>query len=112
MKEVKFYEKHGGDFLWGPAQEGMLVERVETAKENYMSIEDKEMKPVLIKEMEKLEKGRLKEEISAMEILKRANNKRFGNLQISLKNSNLLGKNGYTTTIADLLKVLNNYKPE
>ena len=32
MKEIKVYEKHGGDFLWGPAQVDMLVERVETAK--------------------------------------------------------------------------------
>ena len=41
-----------------------------------------------------------------------ADKERFGNLQIGLKNLYLLGKDNYPTTIADLLKVLNNYKPE
>jgi hypothetical protein len=32
MKELKVYEKHGGDFLWGSAQEKALDERVADAK--------------------------------------------------------------------------------
>ncbi len=34
-KELKIYEKHGGDFLWGKPQEKVLTEFVQTAKTNY-----------------------------------------------------------------------------
>ena len=64
------------------------------------------------KESEKVEKRKLKECIIVIVVLKRANKRRFGNLQISLKNKYLLGINKYPTTIRDLLKVLNHYKLE
>ena len=50
--------------------------------------------------------------ILAMAIMKRADKKRFGNLQIKLKNDYLLGNNGYPTEVVNVLKLLNNYKPE
>ena len=46
-----------------------------------------------------------------MSIMKRADKRRFGNLQIELKNSFLLGKNEYPTSVPEVLKILNNYKP-
>ena len=63
-------------------------------------------------ELKKIETEKLKEEIVAMSLIKRADKKRFGNLQIQLKNSFLLGSNEYPTTVTDVLKILNNYKPE
>ena len=47
-----------------------------------------------------------------MAVLKRADKSRYGNLQISLKNSYLLGKNNYPDTIPDVLRVLNNHNTE
>ena len=64
------------------------------------------------KESKEVEKRKLKERIMAMAVLKRADKRGFGNLQIGLKNKYLLGINEYSTTIGDLLKVLNHYKPE
>ena len=64
------------------------------------------------KESEEIEKRKLKKRIIAMVVLKRANKKRFRNLQISLKNKYLLGIDEYATSIGDLLKVLNHYKPK
>ena len=64
------------------------------------------------KELEEVEKRKLKKRIIAMVVLKRANKKRFGNLQIGLKNKYLLGIDNYPTLIGDLPKVLNHYKLE
>ena len=47
-----------------------------------------------------------------MAILKRTDKKRFGNLVIQLKNSFLLKKDEFPTKVSELLKVMNNYKPE
>ena len=47
-----------------------------------------------------------------MLMLKRADKKRYGNLLIGLKNSYLLGKDDYPTTVGGVIKVLNNYKSE
>jgi len=35
VTELKVYEKHGGDFLWGNAQDAELVDRVTSAKIRY-----------------------------------------------------------------------------
>ena len=64
------------------------------------------------KESEEVEKRKLKEHIMVIWVLKRADKRRFGNLQIGLKNKYLLGIDKYPTTIGDLLKILNHYKPE
>jgi len=63
-----------------------------------------------VKEHTAIKKKALKEEIVAMAVLKRADRKRYRNLQTGLNNSYLLGKNDYPTNIPDILKVLNNYK--
>ena len=65
-----------------------------------------------VKAKNSTEKKALKEEIVAMAVLKQADKRRYGNLQISLKNSYLMGKNNYTDTIPDVLVVLNNYSTE
>jgi len=115
---LKVYEKHGGDFLWGNAQDTELVDRVTSAKVRYTVVNDNadgtlaEMPADQVKEHTAIAKKALKEEIIAMAVLKRADRKRYGNLQTSLKNSYLLGKNDYPTNIPDVLKVLNNYKCE
>ena len=54
----------------------------------------------------------MEEEIEAFAIFKRADKKRFGNLQIKLKNNYLLGRNEYPTTIQELTKLLKNYEQE
>ena len=47
-----------------------------------------------------------------MAVLNRPDKRRYGNLQISLINSYLLGENNYPDTIPDVLRVLNYYKTE
>ena len=111
-KEIKVYEKHGGHFLWGPAQEDQLAERIAIEKEKYKRINAKEMDAATENETEAVEKRKLKERIVTMAVLKRTDKKRFGNLQIGLKNKYLLGQDEYPKTTGDLLKVLNHYKPE
>jgi len=49
----------------------------------------------------------IKEEITVMTILKRTDKKSYGNLM----NAYLIGRNELLTTISDLLKLLNSYKP-
>ena len=61
------------------------------------------------KESEEIEKRKLKKRIMVIAVLKRADKKRFGNLQIGLKNKYLLGIDEYPISIGDLLKVLNHY---
>jgi hypothetical protein len=118
IKELKVYEKHGGDFLWGNAQDSELVNRVTSAKARYGVANTNAdgtpaaMPEAQVKEHTAIAKKALKEEIVAMAVLKRADRKRYGNLQTGLKNSYLLGKNDYPTNIPDVLKVLNNYKCE
>ena len=118
VKELKVYEKHGGDFLWGNAQDSELVNRVASAKARYGVANTNAdgtpaaMPEAQVKEHTTIAKKALKEEIVAMAVLKRADRKRYGNLQTGLKNSYLLGKNDYPTNIPDVLKVLNNYKCE
>jgi hypothetical protein len=40
VKELKVYEKHGGDFLWGTTQDTELVDRVTSAKVRYSVVND------------------------------------------------------------------------
>ena len=65
-----------------------------------------------IKGLKTITKRALREDIISMAVLKCANKKQYGNIQISLKNTYLLGSNDYPNTIPDVLKVMNNYKPE
>ena len=101
-KEIKVYEKHGGNFLWGPSQEEQLAERIAVEKEKYKRLNSKEMDAAEEKETEAVETRKLKERIIAMTVLKRADKKRFGNLQISLKNKYLLGRDEYPNNIGEI----------
>jgi hypothetical protein len=118
VKELKVHEKHGGNFLWGNTQETELNVRVADAKLGYRIANratdgtPSVMPEDQIKDQTAIAKKALKEVIVAMAVLKRADKKRHGNLQISLKNSYLLGKNDNPTNIPDMLKVLNNCKSE
>ena len=111
-KELKVYEKYGGDFVCGKTQireyalrSRMAIDKYTTNNGGPPNLEDaNELKSMVTKA--------LKEEILAMAMLKRADKKRFGNLQISLKHSYLLGTNHYPKTVAGVLKILNNYKSE
>ncbi len=51
----------------------------------------------------------IQEELMSLVILKRADKKRYANLQESLANSFLIGRDEYPTTIGAVLKLLNNY---
>ena len=112
QKELKIYEKHGGDFLWGTAQKEALVELIDEQKKQFKKENSRDMTDSEVDEARKLAKGVLKDEIVSMAVLKRADKKRYGNLQIGLKNSFLLGKNEYPTTPSNVLNLLNNYVPE
>ena len=112
QKELKIYEKHGGDFLWGIAQKEALEEEITKQKEDFKKENSRDMDADEEAEAKKLARGVLKDEIIAMAILKRADKKRYGNLQIGLRNSYLLGKNDYPTTPSNVLNLLNNYVPE
>ena len=48
----------------------------------------------------------------SMAIVKRADKRRFGNMQIQLQNSFLIGNNDYPTTVPQVLKLLNKYALE
>ena len=111
-KELRVYEKHGGDFLWGKTQEQAMVLRMKIATAEYEKSKGSPIDKDETQEIKSNVKKSLKEQILAMAILKRADKRRYGNLQIGLKNDYLLGKNDYPATISDLLKVMNNYTPE
>jgi hypothetical protein len=93
MKELNVHDKHGGDFLWGSAQEKALDERVADAKIKFSVVSSAAgsvpsvMSEDQVKEQKAILKKTLKEDIVAMVVLKRADKKRYGNLQTSLKNS-------------------------
>ena len=76
MKELKVYEKHGGDFLWGSAQETALDKRVTDAKVKFSIVSSAAGSPSSVmsedqvKERRAILKRALKEEIMAMVVLK------------------------------------------
>jgi hypothetical protein len=112
MKEMKVYEKHGGDFLWGEKQKNDLEKGLVEAKTQYQQRHSVDMPEEESKEQVRLIKKKLREEIMATAILKRADKKRYGNLLIHIKNNYLMGNNLYPTTVADVLRVLDNYEKE
>ena len=78
QNELKVYDKHGGDFLWGDAQDTELAERVQNAKFTYGVANTSadgtvtEMLADEVKDKNATSKNDLKEKIVAMEALKRA----------------------------------------
>ena len=111
-KEIKIYEKHGGRFLWGKTQEDSLDASLKKLQDEKIATDGVAYTVDEMSELKKIETDKLNKEIIAMAMIKRADKKRFGNLQIQLKNSFLLGNNEYPTTVPDVLKILNNYKQE
>eukprot|EP00557_Chaetoceros_sp_GSL56_P002970 CAMPEP_0176488714 /NCGR_PEP_ID=MMETSP0200_2-20121128/6868_1 /TAXON_ID=947934 /ORGANISM="Chaetoceros sp., Strain GSL56" /LENGTH=957 /DNA_ID=CAMNT_0017885739 /DNA_START=340 /DNA_END=3216 /DNA_ORIENTATION=- len=111
-KELKVYEKHGGDFLWGTKQKDDLWTQVNESKEKYLDLNGMEMPDSMVCEQTRLIKKKLRDEIIATAILKRADKKRYGNLQIQMKNSFLMGNNIYPSTVPDVLRILDNYEKE
>ena len=110
-KELKVYEKHGGDFLWGKPMNDDLDSKLKMAKDLF-KVENNgtEMPDDDLKEKKRLLKRGMKEYIVAMAVLKRADPNRYGALQQELRNDFLLGNDHYPETIPDMLKLLDNYK--
>ena len=86
QKEIKLYEKHGGDFLWGTTQKEALNVDMEAAETVFKITNKSETSKDEKKETQEQIKKELKLKVTAMAILKQADKKRYGNLQIGLKN--------------------------
>ena len=110
-KELKVYEKHGGDYLWGKPMTDELDEKLSEVKENFKKANGGTDMPVddVIEQKSILKKG-MKEYILSMAVIKRADGNRYGSLQKGLRNDYLLGNDRYPTTIPETLKLLDNYK--
>ena len=100
--------------MWRDAQDTELVGPVKNAKISYGMVNTSADSIVTampddeFKEQNYIAKQALREEIAAIAALKRADRRMYGNLQISLKFSYLIGKNNYPDTMPDVLRVLNN----
>ena len=110
-KELKVYEKHGGDFLWGQPMNDELDFKLKAAKDLFKAENNgTEMSEDDSREKKSLIKRGMKEYIIAMAVLKRADPNRYGALQQGLKNDFLLGNDQYPEMIPEMLKLLDNYK--
>ena len=56
QKELKIYEKHGGDFLWGTAQKEALIELVNEQKKQFKTENSRDMNESEVDEARKLAK--------------------------------------------------------
>jgi hypothetical protein len=112
VKELKVYEKHGGDFLWGEKQEEDLEKALSTLEASSVEKTGTVLSANDKKEHIRLIKKRLREEIMATAILKRVDKKRYGNLLIHMKNNYLMGNDLYPATVPDVLRILDNYEKE
>src|SRR6056300_1048521 len=106
MREIKVYNRHGGKFLWGTSQDKEVDDAVEELEDEgiYDDEEIAEKKKELIKAVEN--------KIKAITILEKADKKRFGNLQIMMKNAYLMGKDEYLKEVHEAQMLLNNCKSE
>ena len=109
-KEIKVYEKHGGNFLWGTHQDLQHKEVLAKAIIAHKQENQADMTAAEKEEASTRIKALLKQEIVSMALIKRADHTQFSNLQKELKNSYLLGQHRYPDTIPDVLKILNNYE--
>jgi hypothetical protein len=111
-KEIKVYERHGGDFLWGKSQDKALTEAMDKAKSAF--VDENGLSATMTKAQEKeerrVQKKILKEQVTAMAIVKRADKKRFGDLQNDLQNDYLLNEDKYPRKVGDVLKLMDNYR--
>ena len=78
--------------MWGKTQTRAYALRSRLAIDEYTKNNSAPPDAESENELNNMIKKALKEEILAMSMMKRADKKRFGNLQISLRNSYLLGK--------------------
>ena len=78
-KEIKIYEKHGGSFLWGKYQQDTLEKTMDKLKKDKESNGGVAYTADELLKLKKIETEKLKEEIVAMSLIKRANKIRFGN---------------------------------
>ena len=112
QKEIKIFEKHGGRYLWGAKQDAKLNKKLKQAEDEHTAAKNKPFTAEEKKNRTSIIKKEIQEEILSMTIIKRADKRRYGNLQIQLHNWYLVGRDEYPKTIADTLKVLNNFKLE
>ncbi len=111
VKELKVYEKHGGDFLWGKPMTDELDGKLSEVKEKYKKDNSgNDMPEEDVEEQRSILKKELKEYILSMAVIKRVDENRYGTLQKDLRNDYLLGNDRYPTTIPNTLKLLDNYK--
>ena len=83
QKELKVFEKHGGDFLWGNHQKKSFEARKTVAVNTFTKDTNKEPTNEEEKELVNIVRTTIKEEILAMTIIKQADSSRFGSLQKS-----------------------------
>src|SRR5210317_1268682 len=104
MREIKVYNRHGGKFLWGTTQDKEVSDAVEELEdEGILTAEE------IIEKKKELVKA-IQNKIKAITILEKADRKRFGNLQIMMKNAYLMGKDEYPKEVHEAQMLLNNYK--
>ena len=109
-KEMTIYAKRGTVYLWSKAYNDRLSKEIQAENQNHKnatsgtSLTDPELKIVRVR-LQKV----IQEEIMSLIILKKADKKRYANLQESLANSYLIGRDEYPTTLGAVLKLLNNY---
>jgi len=106
MREIKVYNRHGGKFLWGTTQDKEVNDAVEELK-NEGILNDKE----IAEKRKELVKA-IQNKIKAITNLEKEYKKRFGNLQIMMKNAYLMGKDEYPKEVHEAQMLLNNYKSE
>src|SRR5210317_2122108 len=106
MREIKVYNRHGGNFLWGTTQDKEVDDTVEELEDEgiYDDEEIAEKKKEFIKAVQN--------KIKAITILEKADKKRFGNPQIMMKNAYLMGKDEYLNEVHEAQMLLNNFKSE
>ena len=106
-QEYKTLHEHGGTFLDGETLQDLIEKRLSEAEEDGLVLGDQDKEQWKTKITKELD-----EEVETFALLKRADKKRFGNLQIKLKNAYLLGRNEYPKTVQELTKILKNYEQE
>jgi hypothetical protein len=74
-KELKVYEKHGGDFLWGEKQKNDMTSKIDEKKKAYKEKHKEDISDKELREQTRVLKKQLREEIMATAILKRADKK-------------------------------------
>ena len=113
LREVEVYEKRGGKFLWSKMMDKRLVQAMKEKKTAYAVNNSGSIMPVDEEEEERrVQEDILKEEIAAMALIKRSDKIRYGSLLIQLKNGFLKKLDGFPKTVAEALRLLDNFQLE